>query len=91
MRLDEKLALDSFRQDAEAHIRLVQEICAGCADRVCVRACPAGLYSRVEETGQVLVECSGCLECGSCITLCARGAVEWSYPRGGFGVRYRHG
>ncbi|MBI4701760.1 MAG: 4Fe-4S dicluster domain-containing protein [Deltaproteobacteria bacterium] len=91
MRVDEKIALDAFRQDSEPHIRLRQERCAPCPDRVCLRVCPGGLYSLAETSGEVRVECSGCLECGSCLSSCIRGAIDWSYPRGGFGVRYRAG
>jgi len=91
MTVDEKIALDAFRQDEQAHIRLDVAKCRDCPDRVCVRVCPGRLYSVVEGTAEVKVECSGCLECGSCLTVCVRGAVEWSCPRGGFGVRYRQG
>ena len=91
MRVDEKIALDAFKADSEPHIKVRQEVCGGCADRVCMRVCPAQLYSRVEETGEIRVECSGCLECGSCLVSCPRGALDWSCPHGGFGVRYRFG
>ena len=91
MRIDEKLALDAFRQDAEPHIKLVQERCRACMARVCIRSCPANLYALVEESGEMKVECSGCLECGTCLTVCPHEAVDWSPPRGGCGVRYRCG
>ena len=91
MRVDEKIALDAFRQDSEPHIRVNQERCRLCPERVCIRVCPGGLYSLLEPSGELRVECSGCLECGSCLSSCPRDALEWSYPRGGFGVRYRSG
>jgi ferredoxin like protein len=91
MRVDEKVALDAFRADEEPHIRLDQARCRACAVRVCVRSCPAKLYARVEDSGEMKVECSGCLECGTCLTVCPHGAVEWCPPRGGCGVRYRCG
>jgi phytoene dehydrogenase-like protein len=28
---------------------------------------------------------------GSCHVACPLGALQWSYPRGGFGVQYRYG
>jgi len=91
MRVDEKIALDAFRADSEPPIKVRQELCRECPDRVCIRVCPGKLYSRVEETGELRVECSGCLECGSCLTCCTRGALDWSYPHGGCGVRFRCG
>jgi ferredoxin like protein len=91
MKVDEKIALDAFRPDEQPHIKLDQARCRACRTRICILTCPGKLYSRVEETGEMKVECSGCLECGTCLTVCAEGAVDWSPPRGGCGVRYRCG
>jgi ferredoxin like protein len=91
MRLDDKIALDAFRHDAEPHIRVRQQVCRACVEPVCLRVCPGGLYTRVQETSEMRVECSGCLECGACMTCCPHGALEWSYPQGGCGIRYRCG
>lgn len=91
MRVDEKIALDAFRRDDEPHVRLRRDVCATCTDRVCLRVCPGSLYEIAEGGGEVRVEWSGCLECGTCLVCCPRGAIDWSYPRGGFGVSYRHG
>lgn len=56
-----------------------------------VHACPAGCYSK-NERGQVEVSTDGCLECGTCRVVCAKtGDIEWSYPRGGFGVMFKFG
>jgi len=30
-----------------------------------------------------------CLECGTCYVVCDKEAVDWNYPRGGYGVCYR--
>ncbi|MBW2038467.1 MAG: 4Fe-4S dicluster domain-containing protein [Deltaproteobacteria bacterium] len=86
-----KLALDAFKNDKESHILIRQEICKSCAEKYCLYVCPGGLYSINEETGELLIEYAGCLECGSCRVACPYGALEWSYPRGGFGVQYRYG
>jgi ferredoxin like protein len=90
-KVDQKLARDAFRQDEQPHIKPDPALCRRCASRVCVRACPGGLWSEVEGTGEMKVEWSGCLECGTCLAVCPHGAVEWSCPRGGCGVRYRCG
>jgi ferredoxin like protein len=35
---------------------------------------------------------AGCLECGTCRVMCKnKGITQWKYPRGTFGVSFRHG
>jgi len=86
-----KLALNAFKNDGETHISIQQEICKTCVEKYCIYICPGGLYSINEENGELLLEYSGCLECGSCKVACPHGALEWNFPRGGFGVQYRYG
>jgi ferredoxin like protein len=87
----DKLSMDIFKNDQDAHIVIRQEICRHCELKPCLSICPGGLYSVSEETGEILIEYTGCLECGSCRVACLSGALEWRYPRGGFGVQYRYG
>jgi ferredoxin like protein len=87
----EKLTIDIFKNDQESHIIIRQDICRRCTVKPCLRICPAGLYSLNEERQEIVVEFAGCLECGSCRVACPAGALEWCYPRGGFGVQYRYG
>ena len=91
MKLEEKLALDFFRNDERSHIVIDQERCKRCQLRLCISICPGGLYSLNEETGEMAVEYAGCLECGSCMVVCPEGALDWRYPKGGYGVQYRYG
>ena len=91
MKIDEKIAIDAFKQDTEPHITLDEKICGECEVLSCVHNCPAGLYEYNEETGKIDFDYSGCLECGTCKLVCPSGGVTWSYPRGEFGVRYRYG
>jgi ferredoxin like protein len=86
-----KLSVDVFKNDQKPHIIVRQEICLHCDLKPCLRICPAGLYSISEETKEILIEYTGCLECGSCRVACPHGALEWYYPIGGFGVQYRYG
>ena len=86
-----KLSIDVFKNDQESHIIIKQEVCRGCELKPCLSICPGGLYSVSAETGEVLIEYTGCLECGSCRVACPHGALEWHYPRGGFGIQYRYG
>ncbi|HVN95679.1 MAG TPA: 4Fe-4S dicluster domain-containing protein [Syntrophorhabdaceae bacterium] len=92
MRIDEKLALDAFKTDKESHIRIDHATCrAKCTTRYCLFVCPGHLYEYDEEHDEMKVEYAGCLECGTCMVACKEGAINWVYPRGEFGVQYRHG
>ena len=87
--LDLRLDTLVFVADPEPHIIVDAERCTLCDVRPCVLSCPAGLF--VWEGGQMVFNCEGCLECGTCKVVCDREAVTWRYPRGGYGVRYRWG
>ena len=91
MKVEEKIALNAMKNDKESHIRLDQSICNGCKERVCVAVCPGKLYSLNGETGEMVVEYTGCLECGTCAIACLKEAITWEYPRGEYGVQYRYG
>lgn len=88
-RLDLKLDTLTFKLDPDPHIVIQKELCLRCEGRPCTIVCPARLY--VWENDQMVHNCEGCLECGSCRAVCTRGAVAWRYPQGGYGVRYRWG
>jgi ferredoxin like protein len=76
--------------DEEKHITIKKEICAGCRTRPCIPACPAGLY--VLKDQEMSIDPAGCLECGTCRVVCPfPEAIDWNYPRGGFGISYRYG
>jgi ferredoxin like protein len=92
MRIDEKLAIDAFKTDKESHIKINHEICRSkCKVKYCLFICPGHLYSYNEETDEVVVEFAGCLECGTCKVACIEDAIDWTYPKGEFGVQYRFG
>jgi ferredoxin like protein len=88
-RLDLKLETLAWRLEAEPHIVIQKELCLACEGRPCTFVCPAGLY--VWEGDQIVHNCEGCLECGSCRAVCPQEAIQWRYPLGGYGVRYRWG
>jgi len=91
--IEQLLGIDKFAVDDEhAHIVLNREICASCADKPCTFACPAGLYTVKEGESEISFDYAGCLECGTCRAVCPKkGAIDWRYPRGGFGINYRYG
>jgi ferredoxin like protein len=89
--IEEKIACDAIKNDKESHIRLKQDVCKDCRERFCAYVCPGHLYSLNEETGEMVVEYAGCLECGTCKIACTYGSVSWEYPGGEYGVQYRYG
>jgi ferredoxin like protein len=78
-----------FVSDEQAHIILNKEICQTCEQHVCIQACPAKCYVLTVETQRMDVVWENCLECGTCLIICDKKAIDWSYPRGGYGVDYR--
>ncbi len=81
--------LTQFITDEKSHIIINGQICLTCSRPTCVTACPANCYTCNEETKLLSVVYENCLECGTCQILCDKGAIAWTYPRGGFGVNYR--
>jgi ferredoxin like protein len=90
MKIDEKLALNLFHVDKEAHIKLNAEVCRQCPHKACVRVCPVENYT-LNDQGEVVFSWEGCLECGTCKVACDRGSITWDYPSGGYGILYRSG
>ena len=89
MVVDELFELVSYRIQAEAHIRVNQDACRDCMHRACTHSCPARCYTWSAERSRVDFAYETCLECGTCLLLCDRGALDWHYPPGGYGVRFR--
>ena len=88
----DRLAANSYVTDEEQpHIRVDQELArrTGCGERL-IAVCPAKVYTR-EADGTVGVEHAACLECGACLAVADPGVLEWTYPRGGFGIAFREG
>lgn len=81
--------MTGFQADEKSHITVNSDICKTCEHHACVKACPANCYTFKEETKLLSVVYETCLECGTCYVICDKGAVDWTYPRGGYGVNYR--
>jgi ferredoxin like protein len=87
VRLEEKLYLLRHVLDEKSHIKIDEEACMRCTDRVCLDICPANVYSYVES--KVFIAYENCVECGTCRIACP--FVEWVNPKGGTGISYRYG
>lgn len=90
MEITEKLLRVNFSPDENPHIKVNTTICdSSCSTKVCLNICPAERFTLESEKLRFVVD--GCLECGACRISCDTGAVSWSYPLGGAGVRFRLG
>ena len=89
MIVDDLFGVVSYKLNEEAHIRVNREICQGCVHRACTFMCPANCYQWNEARERIDFAYEPCLECGTCLLICDRNALEWNFPQGGFGVRYR--
>jgi len=89
MNIENLTQLTQYHVDDKPHIIVNQEVCKTCDHRACVKMCPANCYTFNEETRLLSVVYETCLECGTCYVTCDKGAIDWSYPRGGYGVYYR--
>jgi ferredoxin like protein len=89
--IEEKLSRVTFNIDKEPHIAVRKEHCARCETKPCLSACPAENYTWNEGNDELIFNYEGCMECGTCRFFCPLDAIDWSYPRGGFGVSYKWG
>jgi ferredoxin like protein len=81
--------ITSYRIDQAPHIIVNREACRSCLHRACTFTCPVNCYEWNEDGKRMNFAYESCLECGTCLIVCDKGALTWNYPRGGFGVRYR--
>jgi len=90
MNIQEKLFSTRYNVDSEnPHIVVDQEKCKQCEENPCLHICPVEAYKREGE--EIVVSWQDCLECGACRIICPLGAIQWEFPRGGFGVCLRYG
>jgi len=92
VRVEDRLFNNRYVVDSgRPHIKVKPHTTPSQALLALMRICPAHCYD-LNDRGQVEVTSDGCLECGTCRILCAEtGDIEWSYPRGGFGVLFKFG
>ncbi len=88
--IKDKLGLNTYKLSKESHLQIDRELCKKCDNKCCLYICPAGVYSK-DDQSEIEVEFEACLECGTCLIACDRGAIKWNYPKGGFGVQYKLG
>jgi ferredoxin like protein len=91
MKIEDKLFLDRFRVGTESHLRIIDgdKCFQDCEQKPCLNFCPANVYRL--EVDRISVNYEGCLECGSCRIGCPYLNIEWSFPRGGYGISHKFG
>ena len=90
--IEEKLFTTVRKSDTQTHITVESNICQEkCAPKYCTNACPAIVYSVEKSTEVTKASFENCVECGTCLVSCPYDAINWVYPRGGFGVQYKYG
>lgn len=91
-KIEERLYQNRYMVDeGRPHVRIVRLEQDSPELRSLLSICPAGCYALNEE-GRVEVAADGCMECGTCRIVCQKtGEIEWSYPRGGYGVLFKFG
>ena len=91
-KVEDKLYNNRYVVDpGKPHIRVRPHAIPSEALLALTHVCPANCY-QTNDQGQVEIAADGCLECGTCRGVCAAGdEIEWSYPRGGFGVLFKFG
>jgi len=86
---DDIFDLVSYRIHQEPHIKVNRDVCQECTHKACTFVCPARCYQFNEEKDRIDFAYEACLECGTCLIVCDKGSLDWNYPKGGFGVRFR--
>lgn len=91
-RIEDKLYQNRYLVDAgRAHIKVREHTVPTAPLLALLTACPARCYE-LSDKGQVEITVDGCVECGTCRVIAEpSGDIEWSYPRGGFGVLFKFG
>lgn len=88
--IDEKIANNRYNPDAaHAHIKVDYAICETDPEKPCLYVCCVKNYTLVD--GKLQFVWMPCIECGACRVVCKWGAIQWEYPRGGYGVALRYG
>lgn len=92
VRVEDKLYQNRYLVDAgRAHIKVRPHTVPSQALLSLLKACPARCY-KLNDKGQVEITADGCVECGTCRIIGEpTGDIEWSYPRGGYGVLFKFG
>jgi len=89
--VDDKLFTVKCKHADETHLIVNTEKCKACKEKDCLHICPAKVYEWHDEDQTITVAYENCLECGACRIGCCEGAIDWNYPKAGYGVTFKYG
>ncbi|AJQ28366.1 ferredoxin family protein [Pelosinus fermentans] len=90
--LQERLSLLHYQPDEKwQHVTILdQTICRDCKNKQCLTFCPSGVFRENSQKKQsLLILYKQCVECGGCRLICDN--IDFSYPKGGYGVTFLEG
>lgn len=93
VKVEEKLFQNRYLVDeGRPHIRIKDPAAVSPTLAKLATLCPAGCWS-LQPDGSLSGSLDGCFECGTCriVARAAGDEIEWSYPRGGYGISYKFG
>ncbi|KXS42153.1 MULTISPECIES: ferredoxin family protein [unclassified Candidatus Frackibacter] len=79
-----------IKPDDESHIDIKnRKTCLkACENKPCTYYCPTRVFAWDEESNQIKVSYTRCIECLACPYGCPHNNIEWHFPKGGYGVNY---
>lgn len=93
--LEDKLYRTKYETDSgNSHIAIDQEKDGDARElEKLLKACPAEVYKEdPNDEDKINVSHDNCLECGTCRHIIEdKEKLEWKYPDGGMGVKYKKG
>lgn len=78
----------TIKKADKSHIHIRdEEVCLNeCENKPCTYYCPTRVF--FWEDNIIKINYSRCVECGACPWGCPYHNIDWSFPPGGYGVKY---
>jgi len=80
-----------IKNSNNSHIKIIdKKTCREqCDKKPCTYYCPTGVFFWLKEEKQIKVDYKRCVECGACPLGCPHENIKWTFPPGGYGVKYQ--
>ncbi|MFW6270546.1 MAG: ferredoxin family protein [Bacillota bacterium] len=79
----------TIKKAKKSHIHIKdKEVCLNeCENKPCTYYCPTRVFFWEEK--KIKINYGRCVECGACPLGCPYNNIDWSFPPGGYGVKYK--